>query len=303
MQRDALTKFLFETLPVRGEVVHLDATWAAALERVAYPPEVRDLLGQAFAATALLASTLKFDGALTLQVTGTGPVHLLVVQCDSERHLRGLARWSGEVAGLGFDALLGDADAAGAIVGANAGRMVITVEQGVSQGGGERYQGIVELAGGSMAAALESYFERSEQLPTRLWLAADGTAAAGFLLQVMPARDTDPHAWEHATMLADTLTPTELLELEPRQLLHRLYHEDDVRLLEPQPVTFRCSCGRERIVEMLRGLGEDETMSIVAEHGEVEVNCEFCGRTYRFDPVDARALFAAAPHAPVRSTH
>jgi len=293
---DALTKFLFETLPVRGEVVHLDATWAAALERVEYPPEVRDLLGQAFAATALLASTLKFDGALTLQVTGGGPVHLLVVQCDSDRHLRGLARWSGEVAGLGFGALvgadIGDASEA-------TGRMVITVEQK----SGERYQGIVELAGASLATALEGYFERSEQLPTRLWLAADGESAAGFLLQVMPARDPDSNSWEHATVLADTLTPAELLELSPEQLLHRLYHEDDVRLLGAEPVTFRCSCSRERIVEMLRGLGQDETMSIVAEHGEVEVHCEFCGRGYRFDPVDARALFVPAPAAPVRSKH
>lgn len=291
MNRDSLTKFLFETLPVRGEVVHLDATWAAALERVAYPPEVRELLGQAFAATALLASTLKFEGSLTLQVTGQGPVHLLVVQCDSERHLRGLARWSGEVAGLPFAELLG--------AGRDGGKMVITVEQA----SGERYQGIVELAGDSLAAALEGYFERSEQLPTRLWLAADARAAAGFLLQVMPARDADPHAWEHATVLAGTLQPAELLGLEPRQLLHRLYHEDDVRLHEPQPVTFRCSCSRERIVEMLRGLGQDETMSIVAEQGQVEVSCEFCGREYRFDPVDARALFTAAPAAAAASKH
>jgi molecular chaperone Hsp33 len=294
--RDALTKFLFESLPVRGEVVHLDATWAAALERVDYPPAVRDLLGQAFAATALLASTLKFDGALTLQVTGAGPVHLLVVQCDSERHLRGLARWSDETAGLGFAALVG----AGADEG---GKMVITVEQRLPEGRGERYQGIVELSGGSLATALEGYFERSEQLPTRLWLAADGDAAAGFLLQVMPTREADADAWQHATVLAETLTPAELLGLEPSRLLHRLYHEEDVRLLEPQPVVFRCSCSRERIVEMLRGLGQDETMSIVAEHGQVEVHCEFCGRGYRFDPVDARALFAAAPHTTAPSRH
>jgi molecular chaperone Hsp33 len=224
-------------------------------------------------------------------VTGGGPVHLLVVQCDSERRLRGLARWHGEVAGLGFGALLGDA--------ASGGKMVITVEQA----GGERYQGIVELAGGSLAAALEDYFARSEQLPTRLWLAADGAAAAGFLLQVMPTREPDPDAWQHATVLADTLTPAELLGLEPRHLLHRLYHEDDVRLLESQPVAFRCSCSRERIVEMLRSLGEGETMSIVAEHGQVEVACEFCGRSYRFDPVDAKALFAPAAVTAPRAKH
>jgi len=289
--RDSLTKFLLDAKPVRGELVQLDASWHAALERIDYPPPVRDLLGEAFAAAALLGSTLKFEGALTLQVTGDGPVHLLVVQCDSERHLRGLARWTGEVAGRGFAGLLGG------------GRMVITVEQPAVDGKGERYQGIVELSGDSLAAALEGYFARSEQLPTRLYLAADAGRAAGLLLQTIPMRTADPDAWQHATLLADTLTAVELLALEPRELLHRLYHEDDLRLLETLPVAFRCSCTRDRIVEMLRGLGEDETMSIVAEHGEVEVNCEFCGRTYRFDPVDARALFLGLASAAVKSRH
>jgi molecular chaperone Hsp33 len=288
--RDSITKFIFEQRPVRGEVVHLDASWAAALERVAYPPAVRELLGQAFAATALLASTLKFDGALTLQITGQGPVHLLVVQCDSERHLRGLARWSGEVEGLGFDALCGKE--------VGSGRMVITVEQRSAEGVGERYQGIVELEGTTLAAALEGYFARSEQLPTRLWLAADGERAAGFMLQVIPASAPDPDSWQHATVLADTLTTEELRALEPRQLLHRLYHEDDLRLLETAPVAFRCSCSRERIVEMLRALGADEVKSILAEHGKVEVSCEFCGREYRFDAVDVDQLLHALPAQP-----
>ncbi len=277
--RDSITKFLFEGKPVRGEVVQLDASWLAALERVAYPVEVRDLLGQAFAATALLASTLKFDGALTLQITGVGPLHLLVVQCDSERHLRGLARWSGEVAGLDFAKLVG-ADAS------DGGRMVITVEQRALEGKLERYQGVVELEGPSLATALEGYFARSEQLPTRLWLAADGTRAAGFMLQVIPASQPDPDSWQHATVLADTQTSDELLTLEPRQLLHRLYHEDDLRLLDSFPLAFRCSCSRERITEMLRALGADEVRSILSEHGQVEVGCEFCGRDYTFDAVD-----------------
>jgi len=294
MQRDALTKFLFEHLPVRGELVHLDASWAAALARVEYPQPVRDLLGQAYAATVLLASTLKLDGTLTLQVTGDGPVHLLVVQCDSERRLRGLARWTGEVEGMGFDQLMNG--------GSGAGRMAITLEQRAADGRDERYQGIVELEGGSFAAALERYFERSEQLPTRLFLAADGEAAAGMLLQVVPGA-VDDGAWQHATTLAATLEPEELLGLAPRQLLHRLYNEDDLRLFEPLAVSFRCGCDRDRIVSMLRGLGEEETMSIVAEHGQVEVSCEFCGRSYRFDPVDARALFTEQPHDPARGQH
>lgn len=283
--RDTLTKFIFDALAVRGELAHLDATWISALERVAYPAEVRDLLGQAFAATALLASTLKFDGTLTLQLTGTGPVHLLVVQCDSERHLRGLARWQGEVAGRDFAALCAGES--------GDGRMVITVEQR----DGLRYQGVVEVIGGSMAAALEGYFARSEQLPTRLWLAADGASAAGLLLQTMPALEPDPAAWQHTTVLADTLTDSELLALEPRALLHRLYHEDDLRLLESYPLAFRCSCTRERIVVMLRALGAEEVRGILAEHGEVEVSCEFCGRPYRFDAVDVDQLLHPLPSA------
>lgn len=285
--RDSLTRFLFDELPVRGEVVQLDATWQAALERVDYPAEVRALLGQAMAAALLLGSTLKYEGALTLQVTGDGRVHLLVVQVDSERHVRGLARWSGEVAGADWRTLLG------------AGRMAITIEQ---RGRDERYQGIVALTGDSFAAALEHYFERSEQLPTRLLLAADGARAAGLLLQVIPGREEDGEAWSRVGLLAATLTPAELLSLEPEELLHRLYHEEQVRLFEAEPVAFRCSCSRERIADMLRGLGEAETDAILAEQGRIEVDCEFCGRQYRFDAVDARALFTAPglPPSPAR---
>jgi molecular chaperone Hsp33 len=284
---DSIHKFLFDGLPVRGEFVRLDATWQAALERVDYPPAVRALLGEALAATVLLGSTLKFDGALTLQVTGDGPVHLLVVQVDGERHVRGLARWTGATDGRDWRALLGG------------GRLVITIEQRAKA---ERYQGIVELEGDSFAAALEAYFARSEQLPTRLFLAADGACAAGLLLQAVPGAAPDDEAWRRVTLLGETVTAPELLALAAPELLHRLYHEEAVRLLEAAPVAFRCSCSRQRIAEMLQGLGEAETLGIVAERGEVEVDCEFCGRRYRFDPIDAAALFARAPAAEPSTT-
>ncbi|HWP94971.1 MAG TPA: Hsp33 family molecular chaperone HslO [Gammaproteobacteria bacterium] len=285
---DSISKFLFEKLPVRGELVHLDASWQAALERVVYPEAVRSLLGEAMAATALLAATLKFDGALTLQVQGDGPMHLLVVQCTSERQLRGLARWHGTVTAGGLAALAGE------------GRLAITIEQ---EGKPERYQGIVPLAGATLAHAIEGYFERSEQLPTRLWLAADARRAAGLLLQALP-EERNADAWQHVTVLADTVTPAELLELAPRQLLHRLYHEDDLRLFEPSPVMFRCSCTRERVAGMLRGLGQGEVAAIVQEEGGVKVECQFCGKTYEFDRVDAEGLFAADVPAPgSRATH
>ncbi|MGH8369794.1 MAG: Hsp33 family molecular chaperone HslO [Gammaproteobacteria bacterium] len=275
-EHDSLRRFIFEHLPVQGRCVHLDASWRAVLERQDYPAPVRTLLGQAMAATALLSATLKYEGSITLQIQGNGPVHLLVVQCTNQLNLRGLARWQGELPDTGLAALIGD------------GKLVLTIETG----NGERYQSIVPLEGDTLAASLENYFVRSEQLPTRLWLAAGETSAAGLLLQVMPDREREPDAWQHVTVLADTVTDQELSELSVEQLLHRLYNEDDVRLFESAPVSFRCQCSRERIESTLRSLGEDEVQGIIREQGSVHVECEFCARAYDFDPVDAEALFA-----------
>lgn len=275
-EHDSLRRFIFENLPVQGRCVHLDASWRAVLEHQDYPVPVRALLGQAMAATALLSATLKYEGSITLQIQGGGPVHLLVVQCTSQFNLRGLARWHGELPDAGLAALVGN------------GKLVLTIETGR----GERYQSIVPLEGDTLAASLENYFVRSEQLPTRLWLSAGETSAAGMLLQVMPDREREPDAWQHVTVLADTVTDQELKDLSAEQLLHRLYNEDDVRLFESAPVSFRCQCSRERIEVTLRSLGEDEVQSIVREQGSVHVECEFCARQYDFDPVDVQALFA-----------
>jgi molecular chaperone Hsp33 len=278
-QQDSLHRFLFEGFPVRGELVRLDATWQAATEHTDYPPAVRSLLGQTMAAASLLASTLKFRGAMTVQLQGDGPVSLVVVQCSSDLHLRGTAQFSDETPdNAGFEQLVGK------------GNLAITIEQEDSD---ERYQGLVPLEGKNLAAALEAYFERSEQIPTRLWLSAGEVAAAGLLLQIIPGEETeeDDDAWDRAVALADTVTGPELTDLPIRQLLHRLYHEEDVRLFEPFPVAFRCRCSRDNIASVLRGLGQPEVRSIVEDEGHVEVTCEFCGRQYHFDPVDAENLF------------
>ncbi|HET7396641.1 MAG TPA: Hsp33 family molecular chaperone HslO [Gammaproteobacteria bacterium] len=277
-EHDSLRRFIFEHLPVQGRHVHLDASWRAVLERQDYPAPVRAVLGQAMAATALLSATLKYEGSITLQIQGGGPVHLLVVQCTSQLQLRGLARWHGELPDAGLAALVGD------------GKLVLTIEQA---GNGERYQSIVPLEGDTLAASLENYFVRSEQLPTRLWLSAGETSAAGLLLQLMPDREREPDAWQHVTVLADTITDQELSELSAEQVLHRLYNEDDVRLFEPAPVSFRCQCSRERIEATLRSLGRDEVQGIIREQGNVHVECEFCARQYDFDSVDVQVLFAA----------
>ena len=278
-EHDTLRRFIFEELPVQGRHVHLDATWRAALERQDYPPPVRALLGEAMAAAALLSATLKFEGNITLQIQGAGPVHLLVVQCTSGLKLRGLARWNGDIAAAGFHDLVGD------------GRLVMTIEQ---SGKVERYQSIVPLEGDSLSASLENYFERSEQLATRLWLTAGDGSAAGMLLQVMPDRKADAEAWQHVTVLSDTLKQSELSGLSAQELLHRLYNEDDVRLFEAAPVAFRCQCSRERIEDTLRGLGHAEVQSIVKEQGRVDVDCEFCGKRYSFDVVDVESLFSGS---------
>jgi len=228
------------------------------------------------AAVVLLSSTIKFEGALILQVEAQGPLRTLVAQATDRRTLRGLARWEGDVPqGSSLHETFG------------AGRVVLTA----SAPGGERYQGVVALEGASLSAALETYFAQSEQLPTRLWLAADGSRATGLLLQRLPGTSVEDDTWPRAVVLADTLGDAELLGLSAEPLLYRLFHEERVRLFDAEPVSFRCGCSRERIEGLLRSLGPEEVDSVLAEQGVVEVTCEFCNRVYRVDAVDAAALF------------
>lgn len=286
-ERDTLHRFIIERTHVRGEWVHLDATWQAVLERADYPAPVRAVLGEAMAAVALLAATIKFDGSLILQITGDGPISMLVVQASGQRSLRGLAHWREAVPSGSLMQKFGD------------GRIVITIDPGE---GKERYQGIVGLQGENLGEALREYFERSEQLPTRLWLSADDRCAAGLLLQSLPGEDSDPDAWNRAVTLAETVRPEELRALDAVQILHRLYHEEDVRLFGREPVSFRCGCSRERVEEMIRGLGAQEAQSILEDEGLIGVTCEFCNARYEFDLVDVEQLFAAGGQPGVTPT-
>jgi molecular chaperone Hsp33 len=280
-QGDALRRFMFERFPVRGEIVRLEDSWRAMLENQHYPPAVRALLGEAMAAAVLLASTLKFDGLLTLQLQGDGPLSLLVVQCASNLSVRGLAKWQGE-------------DPRGTLAELTAGgRLVITIERRRAK---ERYQGIVLADTTSLAGCLEAYFAQSEQLPTRLWLAADGRSAAGMLLQQLPgdvaAPGDDADGWRRAGLLADTLSTDELLSLDAEPLLRRLFHEEDLRLADTRDVRFRCSCNRERVEAALRLLGRNELDDLLASEGRIEVRCEFCNKAYAMDAVDVEGLLA-----------
>lgn len=280
---DTVQRFVFEQGAVRGELVLLEASWQAVLARHDYPPVVRDQLGEALAAVMLLSSTIKFEGTLILQLQGRGALRSVVAQASHQRTLRGLATWDGTPGagpGAGLQALYGD------------GRMVLTVQRRHA----EPYQGVVALEGECLAEALEHYFGRSEQLPSRLWLAADGRRAAGLFLQALPASgeaaSEQPSQWEHLTTLAGTLSREELLELPPGQVLHRLFHQETLRVFEPEAVSFRCSCSRERIERTLVLLGAEEMRTLLEERGCVEVRCEFCNRLWRLDRVDIEQLFA-----------
>jgi molecular chaperone Hsp33 len=282
--RDSLHRFIFERLPIRGHLVHLDASWRALLEHRTYPKNIRDTLGESVAASVLLAATLKFTGHLSLQLQGNGPMHLLLAQCTNGLGIRALARYRKEIASDNLSALTGE------------GQLLVTLDNGDDA---QRYQGVVALGGESLAYCLENYFAGSEQLPTRLWLHADEYGASGMLLQRLPSSSSQSDdesavedAWQRVQLIAGTLKTEELRALSDRQILHRLFHEDDVRLFEPAPVFFRCTCSHERVSGVLQSLGEVEVQSILSEQGRVEVRCDFCNRAYAFDAVDVARLFA-----------
>jgi molecular chaperone Hsp33 len=283
---DNLTPFVFEHAAVRGALVTVPDTVRAVLACHPYPPPLQRALAELVAATALLASTLKFTGSLIMQLQGDGPVRLLVVECTASLELRAMAQWDAERTGtLNADATL--ADLAG---GPAHGRLVLTLDP---KGAGTIYQGIVALESGSVAGLIEHYLATSEQLASRIILATDGQASAGILVQRLPgATEEDDVTWSRARDALDTLVPTTLLaNIAATDQLAATFPEDDVRVFKAKPVSFACSCSRERVENALRIAGSAEIESILAERGDVEVTCEFCNRRYGFDPAEARAVF------------
>lgn len=312
-----LHKFLFEGLPVRGMLVRLTDGWQEVLRRRQgigeYPGPVRAMLGEMAAAGVLMQANIKFNGALVLQVFGDGPVKLAVVEVQPELAFRATAKVVGEVAAdAGLEALMN--------VGGQ-GRCAITLDPKDKLPGQQPYQGVVPLHGDrreplqQVSQVLEHYMLQSEQLDTRLLLAADDTVAAGLLIQRMPVegsgnlagrRNEDDiglsEAFNRIAMLAATLTREELLTLQPAAILHRLFWEETLRVFEPEQPRFACTCSRERVVGMLRGLGREESDGLIAERGEVEVGCDFCGLQYRFDAVDVGEIFTPDRDQPPSSS-
>ena len=281
-EQDQLYRYLFEHHQVRGELVQLDQTFRHMVAAQEYPAPVRQLLGELLVATSLLTATLKFEGSITVQLQGNGPVSLAVINGDHQQQLRGVARWQGELpANPNLKALVGD------------GHLVITI----SPDEGERYQGIVSLESDSLASSLESYFAQSEQLATRIWIRTGGSAAeplaAGMLLQALPASG-EQHAdeFDHLSKLTDTIKDEELFTLPAEEILYRLYHEEEVRLFAPQAIQFRCTCSRERCEGALLQVGQAEVEAMIHEQGQIDMHCDYCGTHYQFDAIDAQALFA-----------
>ena len=296
---DVVRRFVAEHQDVRGQFVRLGAAWLALREHGDYPPAVRTLLGEATCAAVLLASTLKFDGELTLQLQGSGPLRLLVAQCTDDFRVRAVARFDPARLQGGVGELAGD------------GQVTVTVETART---GSRYQGIVPLVGDSLAASLEHYFARSDQLPTAVRLAAEDAGATGMLVQRMPSHGGSSGADDEAAAAARAreadltyeiagaalagIGPDELLRRPPGELVQRCLPGVDARLFSASTVRFECRCSPERVAGMLRSLGEPEVRDVLAEQGTVTVTCEFCHRPYRFDAVDVEQLFATAGAMP-----
>lgn len=290
--QDITQRFLFEHADVRGELVSLNESYREILARHAYPEPVKALLGEMLAAAVLLSTAIKFDGLLVMQARSSGPVSLLMVECSSQQEVRGIARYSDDLSADSLTELMPD------------GVLAITIEPAK----GQRYQGVVTLEGETLAESLAGYFDSSEQLPSRFRLLADGRTARGFMLQALPSdRQADPadraESWNRLSTLADTLTVEELMALDNQTILHRLYHDEDVRMFDERAVSFRCSCSAERSGNALISLGQDDALRLLEEQGgEIEVDCQFCNTRYRFDETTLTELFDKA-RAHARSLH
>ncbi|MFN3751884.1 MAG: Hsp33 family molecular chaperone HslO [Thiobacillus sp.] len=269
--------FLFERLDVRGAWVQLGAAWREMTAGRAYPPPVLELLGQMAAVTTLIAANLKQPGRLTFQLQGNGAISLLVMDCDEQLRLRGMARAAPDAQPAPLSVLLGE------------GALALTLDVA---GMRHPYQSFVPLQGDTLAAVFEHYLAQSEQTPTRLWLAADGETAAGLFLQALPgAGERDADGWNRVQMLADTVRPDELLGLGAIALIGRLFPEEDVRVYDPRPVSYYCPYDPAKIYAMLRGIGRTACESILAEHGEIRVHDDICNHEYVLDAAAVAALF------------
>ena len=304
---DSLQIFVFDGAPVRGEIVNIRDSWQAILARKDYPPAVKKLLGDLVAAGVLLCGTLKFNGSMIIQTQGTGAVRLLVLECNEHLVIRATAKLNEDI---DLSTLPDDANLSDLINPDGQGRLVITLDPADRKPGQNPYQGIVALSDDgkpvkTIAEAITLYMRDSEQLETRLWLASDDDSCGGLLLQKLPNMggqlkmddEMAAEGWSRLQMLSDTVTDEELLSLEPKVLMNRLYLDESahhgVRSFDERPIKFGCRCSRIKVADMLKMLGEEEVNNILLEKDSVETNCDFCGQVYIFDAVDCKQIFAS----------
>jgi len=282
MNQDLLHRYLFEQHHVRGELVQVNESFNAMLANHNYPDVVKRVLGELLSATSLLTATLKFEGDISVQIQGDGPLQYAVVNGNHQQKMRAVARYDESIKEGTIPELIGK------------GYMVITI----TPDGGEKYQGVAPLEHDSLAKCIEHYFQTSEQLSTRVWLATSvsetDNKSAGMLLQVLPVEEKAEQDFEHLEALTATITDDEMLNLPAHQVLTRLYHEDNPQLFEPQPVTYECGCSREKTADAILKLSYDDAKALVEERGDIEIVCQFCLTQYLFDAVDVEALFKNA---------
>ncbi len=278
MQTDSISRFTFQRQAIRGALVHLDDSFNKIMEAHQYPAVIRSLLGEALISVVLLTHTIKFDGQLTLQLQGDGPVTLLVAKCDSEHHIRGLAQWQKDILPMDVPAALGK------------GRLVVTIDYDKKV---QPYQSIIPIEHQTIPQALEAYFMTSEQLPTRIYTAVSESRVSGLLLQALPEElhKADQSDWVEVSLLADTITAAELLELDNTTLLKRLFNEYDICLFDPTAISFKCRCSVERMKRAIITLGEQEARQLLRTNKEIEVTCEYCNNQYAFNAADINEIF------------
>lgn len=274
MKTDYCQRFMFERFAIRGALTQLRQSHQEVVSQHPYPDPVLHLLGEFMAAISVLGDAMKTPGLMSLQARGSGQVRTVVAEFEYPARLRAIARYHDDFVDAG--SLLAS------------GHLALTLEPK----SGQRYQGIVALETQPLAQALEDYFAQSEQIKTRLWLAADGQRAAALLLQELPQSERDPEDWRRIEMLAATVTEDELLRVPSEQLLHRLFHEEDVRVWPPTEREFGCTCSRERSTEAIRALGQSDALALVDELGAIIIDCQFCHAKYAFETPAVQAVFA-----------
>lgn len=279
--QDIRQRFLFDGTDIRGEITTLAASYQAIVAQQQYPSSVATTLGEFLVAASLLSATLKFPGIVSIQAMGGEPLNTIMAECSQGSKLRGIVRGD-------FDAAA-KVDSLKELVG-NAS-LAITIEPE----GGERYQGIVPMDAKDLSGCLEHYFNQSEQLPTQIKISADKKIASGVLIQQMPNSNSKTASdWEHISALMKTLRSEEQLHLSHTEQLYRLFHEDGVRLFEPEALHFFCSCSRQRTEQALISLGDQEVYDICEQQGGIQITCEFCGESYEFNKANIDEMFSSS---------